>query len=417
MALKEQYLRAKTKLLNDEAICRRNRDLFAEFLSYEEYKLKRMNNRPSLDDGSYKTLLSYTTRLRVVNGWFQNKCWRDLEKNDIRQVYDALEDGEIKSRFGQPLKDKRTYYKLILRGKPFELAGKKQLVVDVMQFLPSKDTGEVRFIREEGFRRLIEVTSKIQHRTFLWLCWDIGENATSILKLRKRDCRRQISEGGKDAEYLIHLRKEILKRSRRSRTEITNYPETVTYLDLHLKSLGEDDPLFDFGVGWGKKVLRRAVERTGIRSFPGGERITLKDLRSSMACDLLSKGWSRDEVNSRLGHAPSSSEIDRYINYLAIDRHRPKGKLQQHELGRLTQRLAAVEEREKRTLSRLHKLKELHEAQKGLLQIHSHIAAVNIERQLGRVSDKHYSDVLLRFHRGLIAAGKRVEDCEIGFTE
>src|SRR6185312_4403433 len=186
MTLKQRYARAKAKLLNDMFICRENRQLFEEFLKFEEYKLKRVNGRPSLDDNSFKTLLAYTTRLRVVNRWFQDKSWRALTKADIQKMYDDLEDGRIKANNGRPLRDKRTYYKLIIRGKPFEMAGKKELVKEVMQFIPSHSPEAVRFIREGDFRKLLEAASKIEHRTFLWLCWDIGENATSILRLKRQ---------------------------------------------------------------------------------------------------------------------------------------------------------------------------------------------------------------------------------------
>jgi hypothetical protein len=54
-----------------------------------------------------------------------------------------------------------------------------------------------------------------------------------------------------------------------------------------------------------------------------------------MACDLLRKGWSSDEVNCRLGHKPSSRIIDRYINYLALDRSKPKKKVYESNLRKI----------------------------------------------------------------------------------
>ena len=58
----------------------------------------------------------------------------------------------------------------------------------------------------------------------------------------------------------------------------------------------------------GAKVLERGGHITRATCIPGGQKVTLKDLRSSMACDLLSKGWTTDEANYRLGHKPSSRE-------------------------------------------------------------------------------------------------------------
>src|SRR5688572_24907465 len=215
MVLKERYERAKGTLLKDARICKANRELFGQFLKFEEYKLKRTRGIPSLDDNSCKTLIAYTSRLRTVNRWFKHKSWRPLEKSDIQRVYDDVEDGRITSRLGKPLKDKRSYYSLIIRSTPLEMAAKNQSVKEVMQLSPTHAPDELRFIKEQDLRRLLEVAQKREHRAFLWLCWDIGENAHSILQLRKRDCVRQIAEHTREPEYLINLRREILKRSRR----------------------------------------------------------------------------------------------------------------------------------------------------------------------------------------------------------
>ncbi len=43
MTFEQRYKKAKKKLLQDPAICEPNRALFAEFLEYQEYKLKRVN--------------------------------------------------------------------------------------------------------------------------------------------------------------------------------------------------------------------------------------------------------------------------------------------------------------------------------------------------------------------------------------
>jgi hypothetical protein len=67
--------------------------------------------------------------------------------------------------------------------------------------------------------------------------------------------------------------------------------------------------------------------------MPYSERPRWKDLRSGMACHLLRAGWTRDEVNSRLGHTPGSRALDAYINFLALDRDRPKQRLAQNLTG------------------------------------------------------------------------------------
>lgn len=58
-----------------------------------------------------------------------------------------------------------------------------------------------------------------------------------------------------------------------------------------------------------------------------------------MACHLLKSGigngcnWSIDEINSRLGHKPSSRfVIDKYVSYLALDKRKPQQKVYQSNL-------------------------------------------------------------------------------------
>ena len=150
-------------------------------------------------------------------------------------------------------------------------------------------------------------------------------------------------------------REKRRKPPKQTRSEITNYKETVEYLDIVMKDLKEEDMLFPYGYTASKKVLDRAVKLVGAKCIPKGQIVTWKDFRSSMTCDLAKKGWVRDELNARLGHKPSSVEIDKYLNFLALDRHKPKEKVHNHNLGKLqsevddkAQQLKLAQERIKR---------------------------------------------------------------------
>src|SRR5258708_7783454 len=110
MTWRTQYERLKEKLLNNPAICAPNRTVFAEFFAYEEYKLKRQNGLSDLDEGCCKTLYSYLQHLRNANQWFENKPWADLTKEDIKRVYDGLEDGTITTQRGRPVQNRVSYY-------------------------------------------------------------------------------------------------------------------------------------------------------------------------------------------------------------------------------------------------------------------------------------------------------------------
>jgi len=77
-----------------------------------------------------------------------------------------------------------------------------------------------------------------------------------------------------------------------------------------------------------------------------------------MACHLLKEGWTTDEVNARLGHKPSSKEIDKYINFLALDKKKPKKKLHDNQITKLTAELEEMKSREKLYQQRQNHLQE-----------------------------------------------------------
>ena len=326
MTWKTQYEKAKPKLLSDSTICAANRALFSEFFAFEEYKLKRSNGLPDLDEGCCITLYGYIMRLRNVNTWFENKPWVDLTREDIKRVYDALEDGAIRTRRGVPFQDRHSYYNKIFKSKPFRLAGKDDLVREVIEF-STRPKQPVRYITEEVFRSLVEVVGQPKHLLLLWLAWDIGENISTLLQLTKREFILQVNRDTGEREYLVQLPAAKLKRSRQARSEVTLYPETVRAIDRVLTDIGSDERVFAFGYRQALKLFRSVVRRSGARTMPLQETVRWKDLRSGMACHLLKNGWSRDEVNARLGHTPSSDTLDAYINFLSLDRNGPKRRL------------------------------------------------------------------------------------------
>jgi len=355
MLFKDAYERNKEKLIKDKSICKENRELFKNFFEWEEKKLKRTNGIQRLDEPAYKTLCGYITRFKNVNSWFQNKAWISLTKKDIEKVYNDLEDGKIVSSKGKRYGDLKSYYGKIFRSKPFDMAGKTHLVKEVMEFTVRRTNDEVRFVEEETIRKIIDMMYRPDHKALAWLSFDVGENINSLLELRKKDFFKQINPDTKDPEYRVNLPKDKLKRTRQTRSEITNYKETVEYLDIVMKDLKEEDMLFPYGYTASKKVLDRAVKLVGAKCIPKGQIVTWKDFRSSMTCDLAKKGWVRDELNARLGHKPSSVEIDKYLNFLALDRHKPKEKVHNHNLGKLqsevddkAQQLKLAQERIKR---------------------------------------------------------------------
>ena len=181
------FERNAKKLYNDRNIYKENKDLFKQFLEKLEYKLKRSNNNKEVDEASIKTLLGYVQKLRNVNEWFNNKPLTTISEEDMKRVYDGLEEGRYLNKRGKPFQDKKSYYNKIFRGHFFRMFEKHELARKVLEFHKGQEEAEVRFITEEEFRKIAEVVMKPTHKALAWLAFDIGENINSLLRLQKKD--------------------------------------------------------------------------------------------------------------------------------------------------------------------------------------------------------------------------------------
>lgn len=140
--------------------------------------------------------------------------------------------------------------------------------------------------------------------------------------------------------------------------------------DWEIVPFMEDDYLFDFGQKQAEQIFRRCINLTEIKCQPNRERPSLKDLRSSMACHLLKQGWSIDEVKGRMGHKPSSSAIDRYVTYLALDKHKAKRRMYENDLKKYQQELKESKDRERRHETWIEGQKNEVNELKALMQIY-----------------------------------------------
>jgi hypothetical protein len=385
---KERYEKKKSELLKSKKFTSGNKKIIAEFLEFQEYKLKRKEGLSEVDERSYKTLYFYIGRIKNLNKWFKRKDWTKLTEEDIKKVIDDLEDGIIKTGKGTRYTDRSLYYQM-LTGRFFEIAGKDYIASKILKKFGIRgrhDKNEVRFLDEESFKRIVDCAITPIQKCLLWLAWDIGENIGSLLELEKDDFQRGVNSETGEPEYLVRLNKDKLKRSRTARSEFTNYNETVKWLDIVLNDLqkargkfsnkyvqGRDlnelyskDQLFKLGISSASDFLKRAVKKAGVKCAEGQE-ITWKDLRSSMACHLLKEGWTTDEVNARLGHKPSSRMIDKYVNYLALDKRKPQKKVYDSNLKRFEIELEKQKETNKLQGLRFDNFKRDHEQLKSEL--------------------------------------------------
>jgi|GEM_PF-1407071 integrase len=405
MGFKTRYENLKPRFLSDPEICKSNRDLFTKYLVWQEKKLISKNGFRELDDSCCKTLYTYVMMFRNVNKWFGNKPLKNITRKDLERVWNDLESGKIKKADGNPYEDRASYYSKIFKGKLFKMIKKYDIATEVFEFWkPAKNDDKVKFFEEKDFGNMLLYAIKPEHKLMLSLLWDVGENVFSILQLQRKEIRERVNSQG-EMEYLVTLKNSKIKRSRTARTEPTNYANTAKILKAYIdngkrefvenpngrevywssktidgkkkrkriygawivRPFKDEDYLFDFGPKQAEKVLRRVVEKSGVICLPDGERPTLKDFRSSMACHLLKEGWSCDEVRSRLGHKPSSKAIDKYVNYLAIGKGGAKKKLYDSSLQKVEGKLEESKQREKLLDMRVEKQAEqLEEVNKKL---------------------------------------------------
>ena len=129
---KERYEKKKSELLKDKKFTAGNKKIIAEFLEFQEYKLKRKEGLSEVDERSYKTLYFYIGRIKNLNKWFKKKDWNNLTEEDIKKVIDDLEDGIIKTKRGTRYTDRSLYYQM-LTGRFFEIAGKDYIASKILK--------------------------------------------------------------------------------------------------------------------------------------------------------------------------------------------------------------------------------------------------------------------------------------------
>ena len=311
----------RKKIMIDNPIHKNTREGWKIFFKEREEKLKIQNQLSELDSRCLKTMDGYCSNLRTTDKWFKHKDWNNITEKDIQKVYSGLQTGKILNRYGKPYANTRAYYTKIFRGEPFEIFGKDKLARKVIKYLVKKDP-PVKYISVEDWKKIHVMATEPNHKALLWAAWDIGENVNSLVRLKKRDCKRKIGEDN-EPYYDIHLYKEILKKNRVARTEMTMFPKTAMFLDMILENKKDDDLAFGINYIQATNIYKKIMKQTGIKCTPGNEKSTLKDLRSGCAMRLLDAGWTIEQINMRLGHHPTSRELERYVTYSTTSRNKP----------------------------------------------------------------------------------------------
>lgn len=270
--------------------------------------------------------------LKNILYWFNDRSLHDITKEDIKQVYEGLEKGTLRTIYGKQLTpaSRNDYYKKMFKGGLFRYLNKDGLAREVILRRFNQEP-DVRFFDYDTFLKIVENTRLTSHRLAFWLAYDIGLEGKALLQLRKADFSYH-----EDKElgwfYRVHIPNEISKKTRTRRDVDVFFNRTNELLKPHLEQLQRDDLVFNFGLRNLEKALTTIVKKHDLRTYSTGEPITLKDFRSSVATYFLQEFYPTGFIKKRLGHSPSSPLIDRYASYLGLDERKQRKQAAQIDL-------------------------------------------------------------------------------------
>lgn len=322
-----------------------NRDLVVKWLEYKKAELENSNGYEKNSQVRYcKTLYKeMTTYMSNILYWFNDKDLQDITEKDIKDIYIGIEQGKLKTIKGKSdlsFKTKKDYYGRVFKSGFFKFIGKDEMAKKVIKRKFNEAT-EVRFFDLDTLRVITDNAARNAHRLAFWLLFDTGMEVMALCQLKKSNFE-WIQQ---DKYYMLHIPKEISKKSRKRRDIYIHFNETNELLKSYLETLKDTDNLFKFKPPALYHALKSVVDKYQLKTKPENKSITIKDFRSSMSTYFLQlDGWTTDDIKARLGHAPSSTEIDKYVNYLGINQKKQRKQAEQATIKDLEAQYKKMEE-------------------------------------------------------------------------
>lgn len=287
-----------------------------DYIDNREKYLQNINGYSEVAKIRYsKTLNKELAYCKNILVWLNDIDIKKISKERIKKLYEGIETGKITGLNNKPIADstKEDYYRMF-KGGLFAFLGINKYAKEII-LRKFRDDQEVEFFRIETFIQIVKKAKLRSHKLLLWLMFDTGIEIGAILQLKKV----HFTKSSNGDTYIVHVPNSISKKVRSKRDIFVLHPETNELLEASLEEKQDNDFIFGFMVKNVERIVRDIVIKYGYKTEPGNKRITPKHFRSSCACYLLLRGWSTDKIKYRLGHKPSSSVIDRYVNYLAIN--------------------------------------------------------------------------------------------------
>lgn len=359
----KRYNSAKTKFLSMDhikvenrriKINLKNKELAVDWLEHYEEQLKHTNGYDKKAEiRNSKTLYKQLYLLKNALYWFNDIDLDKVTKEDIKRVFEGLEKGIIRSVSGKNIKTKQDYYTKVFKGRVtlFGFLKKNALAQDVI-IRKYTESEEVRYFDFDTFRVIVDNSKLSTHKLAFWLLYDTAIEVNALVQLRKSDFTKEYDPDTKQDYYRVRVRKEISKKSRQKRYLDIYYPEANTLLDTHFSNLKDDDKLFNFNPPALHKALKLIVRNHNLKTKGDtAQEIALKDFRSSCATNLLRLGFSTDYIKARLGHKPSSTSIDRYVNYLGLKQEKPRREIEKLNIKQLQKQINELQITNKRLMA------------------------------------------------------------------
>lgn len=358
--MEQKWKNAKANLLADKTISESNKELCIAWLDEKETQLTEgltLSQKQEKRLKYIKTLSKYAGNLRNVARWFPDL--KNITKAELETVKKKLYNNELLGTCGRPTTCASDYVRKLFKGDKsfFTFLGHEKITQEVFKVSRRLEPSDVEFIRISDLQKICEHVSQFHIKTAFEVLFYSGLRIGELLNLRVDDIELKIGKNSKTPYYLIHVRATTSK-SNTSRTIPLMDIGTIEHLQTFLADKKDNVLVFPFSYTTYAKTLQDVCEKYKIytQPYPQHKKLPhIHTLRKSSTLYWLNQKYTSDQIKAFLGHKPSSTIIDVYLNYSGID-HEPKIESIQAE--DLRGKREELEQREKKLLEMELRLEE-----------------------------------------------------------
>lgn len=313
------YKNAREAFIADKTLPAHNRELALKWVEKKEKSLYdglNVEERKANELRVIKTLTKYLFQSRNVCRWFPDL--RHVTEKELLKVKEDLFNGKLEGSQGRPITGAGDYVKKIFKGNEsfFTFIGNADIANKVFSAKVRKPNDEVQYIEEVDLKKILLKVRGDANKTAIRTLFYSGLRAAEFLNLKKADFE-EVREKGELKRYMVHVREETSK-SKQDRTIPLTDPQTVEDLSNMLESLTDGAYVFKNTYRRYAEVLHDAAEEARVYCRPKVNEQVLPHvhiLRKSTTIYWLNNGFNSDQIKAFMGHKPSSSVIDCYLNY------------------------------------------------------------------------------------------------------